>query len=234
LERLGINGGFFLAQLLNFLVLFGALTLLAWRPLVRALEARREKIAKGLEDARVAETARANAEREAEKTLEQGRAQANKVVEEARMRGEEQAKSVLDDARKEAETIRTRARSEAEEERNSLLGEVRTQVAQLAMAAAERVLGQSIDQGKAQGIINDFFSAVPAEARNVSGANVDVTTALPLSKPEQDNVTKQLGAQNVNFRVDPSILGGIVVRAGDRVIDGSVRSNLQNLAAQIR
>jgi F-type H+-transporting ATPase subunit b len=233
LEKLGINGGFLLAQILNFLVLFGALTFLAWRPLVRFLESRRERIAKGLEDARAAEMARANAERDAQKYLETQRTQANRMIDEGRTRGEEQAKTVLDEARHEAEDIRTRARSEAEEERNSLLGEVRTQVAQLAIAAAERVIGQSVDAGKAQAIINDFFTNVPADARNV-GDDVEVTTALPLNDSEKKDVQKQIGAKNVTYHVDPSILGGLVIRAGDRVVDGSVRANLQGLAANIR
>jgi len=233
LERLGINGGFLLAQILNFLVLFGALSLMAWRPLVKFLEARRERIAKGLEDARAAELARANAERDAQKYLEQQRTQANRLIEEGRSRGEEQAKSVLDDARHEADDIRTRARAEAEEERNSVLGEVRSQVAQLAIAAAERVIGQSVDAKQSQTIINDFFTKAPAEAKNL-GADVEVMTALPLSDAEKQNVQKQLGATNVVYHVDPSILGGIIVRAGDRVVDGSVRANLQGLAANIR
>ena len=233
MERLGINGGFLLAQILNFLLLFGLLAALAWRPLVRALEARRERIAKGLEDARAAEQARANAERDAQKYIEQRRAEANRLIDEGRARGEEQARAVLEDARREADDIRARARAEAEEERNAILGEVRSQVAQLAIAAAERVIGQSLDASKAQSVINNFFTAAPAEARSL-GDNVEVTSALPLSDAEKSAVAKQIGAQNVTYRVDPDILGGLVLRAGDRVVDGSVRNNLQALAAQIR
>jgi F-type H+-transporting ATPase subunit b len=233
LEKLGINFGFLLAQIVNFLIVAALLYFLMWKFLVKALEARREKIAKGLEDARAAETARANAERDAQKYLDQRRAEANKVVDEGRARGEEQAKSVLEEARREAESIRARARTEAEEERNTVLGEVRSQVAQLAIAAAERVIGQSLDKNAAGNIINSFFAALPADARNIGGS-IDVTSALPLNQEEQTYVKQQLGAQNVNFRVDPAILGGIVVRAGDRVIDGSVRNNLQGLAAQMR
>ena len=59
MERLGINGGFLLAQIVNFGLVALVLWALAWKPLVAALEARREKIAKGLEDARAAELARA-------------------------------------------------------------------------------------------------------------------------------------------------------------------------------
>jgi len=233
LSALGINGGYLLAQILNFLIIFLAITFLAWKPLIKVLETRRETIAKGLEDARAAEQARANAERDAQKYIDQKKAEANKFVEEGRARGEEQSRTVLADANHEAEEIRVRARAEAEEERNATLGEVRSQVAQLAIAAAERVIGQSVDAGKAQTIIDNFFSEVPAEVRNL-GEDVEVTSALPLSDAEQKKVTKELGAKNVSFKVDPNILGGLVLRSGERVVDASVRSNLTGLAANIR
>jgi F-type H+-transporting ATPase subunit b len=233
LEKLGINGGFLLAQIINFLILFGALTMLAWGPLVRVLESRREKIAKGLEDARAAEQARANAEREAQKYIEQRRVEANRLVEEGRTRGEEQARQVLAQAQSEAEEIRNRARQEAEEERNNVLGEVRTQVAQIAIAAAERVIGQSMDGQKAQAAIADFFSKLPADVQNF-GQEVEVVTALPLNDAEKKKIQQQTGAQNVNFRVDPAILGGVILRSGDKVIDSSARSGLQGLAQQMR
>ncbi|MBX3065835.1 MAG: F0F1 ATP synthase subunit B [Anaerolineae bacterium] len=231
MERLGINGGFLIAQIINFVIVFGVLSL-AWRPLVRALEARREKIAKGLEDARAAELARANAERDAQKYIDEQRTAAQRLVEEGRSRAEDQARVVLEEARREAEAIRVKARQDSEEERNASLSEVRSQVAQIAIAAAERVIGQSLDDKKSKSIINDFFTSIPAGASNL-GANVEVTSAMPLNDEEKKYVAQQIGASNPNFRVDPNILGGLVIRAGDRVIDGSVRSNLGKLAASI-
>jgi F-type H+-transporting ATPase subunit b len=232
-ERLGINGGFLLAQLFNFGIIFLLLTVLAWRPLIRALEARRERIAKGLEDARAAEQARANAERDAQKLIDQRRAEANKLVEEARARGDEQGKLIIEEARAEAEDIRTKARQDAEEERNALLADVRTQIAQLAIAAAERVVRQSLDEKRAQAIVADFFSRVPDGVQGL-GDSIEVVSALPLSDSEKKQVASQTGANDINYRVDPSILGGLVLRSGDRVVDASVRNNLQGLASQIR
>lgn len=234
MERLGINGGFLLAQIINFLILFIAMAALAWRPLIRALEARRERIAKGLEDARLAEQARANAEREAQKLIDQRRAEAQKMVEEGRARGEEQARTVISDAQREAEEIRQRARAEAEEERNATLGEVRSQVAQLAVAAAERVLERSLDDKTAHSVVADFFGKLPAEMKNLSGYDLEVTSALPLTDAEKQQIKSQTNANNITYKVDPEILGGLILRAGDQVVDLSVQSRLQGLATQMR
>ena len=60
---------------------------------------------------------------------------------------------------------------------------------------------------------------------------MNVTSALPLSAAEQDQVKGDLARQvgqigEVSFDVDPGILGGLVVRVGDKVIDGSVSGKL--------
>jgi F-type H+-transporting ATPase subunit b len=234
LGKLGINGGFLLAQILNFLIIFLVVALIAWRPLIRVLEARRERIAKGLEDARVAEQARANAERDAQKLIEERRIEADKLVEEGQRRGEEQARAVIEAANREAETIRVKALQEIEEKRTALLGEVRSQVVDLAIAAAQRVIGDTlVDKKHARAVIGDFFARAPAEAQGL-GQSVEVTSALPLTDAEKSEIQERIGAQEVAYRVDPSILGGLILRAGEKVVDASVRTNLQALAVQMR
>jgi F-type H+-transporting ATPase subunit b len=234
LAGLGINGGFLLAQILNFLIIFLVVALIAWKPLIRVLEARRERIAKGLEDARVAEQARANAERDAQKLIEQRRIEADKLVEEGQRRGEEQARAVLDAANREAETIRVKTLQEIEEKRTALLGEVRSQVVELAIAAAQRVIGDTlVDRDNARAVIGDFFARAPTDAQGL-GQSVEVTSALPLTDAEKGEIQARIGAEEVAYRVDPSILGGLILRAGEKVVDASVRTNLQALAVQMR
>jgi F0F1-type ATP synthase delta subunit len=45
----------------------------------------------------------------------------------------------------------------------------------------------------------------------------------------RQEITSKVGAQTVAFRVDPSILGGLVVKVGDKVLDGSVAGQLEGL-----
>jgi len=233
-DQLGINGGFLIVQLINFVIVFFILRAI-WPTLLKFLDDRSARIAKSLEDARVAEQARANAVNDAQQVMNEKRAEGAKLVEDARGQAEAQGKEVLDQARQEAEQIRTKARQDAEEERNQLLSNVRDQVVQLAMAASERLIGQSIalDPARSQQILNDFFTKSNTNLHNL-GNEVEVTTALPLNDHEKSALTQQLGAQSVNFRVDPSILGGVIARAGDTVIDGSVRAGLNDLGSRLR
>lgn len=183
MEALGINGGFLIAQIVNFIVVALILWVAVWRPMVKALETRKERIAKGLEDARAAEQALANAERDAQKLMDQRRMEANKVLEEARARSEDQTRGLIKAAQDESEQIRTKAREDAVAERDAILAGVRTQVAQISIAAAERLVGR-LDQARAQEIVNDFLAALPDDARGLGG-DVEVVSALPLTSDEQ-------------------------------------------------
>lgn len=232
LEPLGINAGYLLAQIINFGIIFGALTTLLWRPIINMLDARSAKIQKGLEDAAAAANARLNAEAEAEKILAAARTEAQGIIAESRGRGEEVAKTVEAEARTEAESIRAQARSAATEERDAQLAGLRTQVASISIALAQRLIGESLDAKRQQSLIDDFFAKVPASAKSLGG-HVEVVSAMPLSEAEQNKAKKEIGAENVTFTVDPSILGGLIIRSQDKVVDGSVRSGLSEIAGRL-
>ncbi len=233
LVPLGINTGYLIAQIVNFLLIALLLGAIIWRPLVNMLDSRSAKIEKGLEDAAAAANARRNAEAEAEKIQAQARADVNRAIEEARARGEEVGKQVEAEARAEADRIRAEAQARSNEERDRQLADLRGQVAAIAIAVAQRLIGESLDAKRQQALINDFFSKVPAEAKALTG-DVEVVSAMPLTDDEKTQVQGQIGANNITYSVDPSILGGIVVRSGERVIDGSVRSGLNDIAGRLR
>lgn len=233
IAALGLNGGYLIAQIVNFLIIFGALTAMLWRPALNMLDARSAKIEKGLEDAAVAANARRNAESEAERILAAARTEAAQVIEEARGRGDDVAKQIEAEARAEAEKIRTDARQSLEGERNAQLAGLRGQVAAISVAVAQRLIGETLDEKRQQALINDFFAKVPAEAKSLSGP-VEVVSAMPLDDKEQAKAKKEIGSDDVTFTVDPSILGGLIIHAGDRVVDGSVRSGLGEVAGRLK
>lgn len=233
LDALGINGGFLIAQLVNFGLVFVLLTAILWKPITRNLDARAFKAQKALEDSAAAATARRNAEAEAEKILAQARSDSAKSVEQARERGEEVGKQVETEARADAEKIRTDARAAAQVERDAELANLRGQVVSISTAIAQRLIKESlVDSARQQAIINDFFTKVPADAKGMGG-DVEVISAMPLAEGEKANVKRELGIDNVTFVVNPDILGGLIVRSGDRVVDGSVRSGLTDLTGRL-
>lgn len=233
LTPLGINTGFLLAQIANFLLIFGLLTVFLWRPMMNMLDNRAAKIQKGLEDAAAAANARRNAEADASKVLEEAKRQAALLIEEARVRGEEVGKVAATAAQAEADAIRADARVRAEEEVNRRLADLRGQVAAISVALSERLIGSGLDERRQQALVSDFFAKVPQGALSMAG-DVEVVSAMPLSDAEKAKVQQETGASSVNFAVDPNILGGLIVRSADKVVDGSVRNSLGDLASRLR
>ncbi len=233
MEGLGINLGYLLVQIIAFIVIYVLMTRFLYDPLSNVLRNRRMQIEKGLEDSAVAANARRNAEAEAEKVIADARAEAQRLIEEARGRGEEVAQSVQAEAHTEADTIRADARVRANEERDRQLADLRGQVVSIAVAMSQRLIGATLDEQRQQALVSDFFAKVPADAKSLKGS-VEVVSAMPLSDDEKKRVAKEIGSKDVSYVVDPSILGGLVLRSDDRVVDGSVRSNLTELAGRLR
>jgi F-type H+-transporting ATPase subunit delta len=84
--------------------------------------------------------------------------------------------------------------------------------------------------------IAKIFEEYKAESEGY--VDVEVTTAYAFSKEEKQNFTSTLEKKlskkvHMNVTVDKSLIGGVLVRAGDRVIDGSIRGQLQQLAKRL-
>jgi F-type H+-transporting ATPase subunit b len=223
------------------LIVFVVLRKWVYIPILSALEKRRVTIARGLEDARVAAEARENAEKEAAKITTEAQAKAGQIVREANERAEAVAREVKAETEAEAAREREVAMAELQQERERILSDLRGQVAALAMAVAQKLIGESLDEKRQHALINEFFSGVRAgevivldDMTGMAGASADVTSALPLSSEEKEivrrDILSKIGDQaTVTFRVDPSILGGLVVRVGDKVWDASVAGQMESL-----
>lgn len=229
MEGLGINLGYLIVQVGAFVVLILLMKAFAYDPIIRMLEERQQRIAKGLEDARQAAIARENADAEAKKVLEQARNEAAQIRSDATVEAEKTASGIVAKANEDAKKIVAEAAEDATEERDRILANLRSQVAAISIAAANKLVGETLDEKRQHAIIADFFAQVPDEVSGMSGDTAEVTSALPLNEKEKAQVQKALNVKEVKFRVNPNILGGLVIRVGDRVIDDSVANQMGEL-----
>jgi len=89
----------------------------------------------------------------------------------------------------------------------------------------------------------DQLTRIAAEFRRLDNLRRNIThatatSAAPLTPAETRALTQRLegstgGRIELEVQVDPSLLGGLVVRVGDRLIDGSVRGRLERLRNQL-
>lgn len=245
MEKLGINLGFLLIHIVNFAIIYVVLRAWVFGPVTKMLEVRRNKIAQGLEDARVAADARATAEKAADKIIGDAQLKANDIIRETTARAEVLQKEIVSEAKVGIDKERENALSEVEEERVRLLSEMRGDVSAIAIAAAQKLIGEALDEKRQRTLLAEFFSGVKdgkvvvIEGQTLTGVAAEVTSALPLTTEEQTSVKKDVLSKigdnaNISFKVDPAILGGLVVKIGDRVVDGSVAGQLSNLQRSLQ
>lgn len=245
MEKLGLNLGFLIVQILNFAIIMVVLIAWVYKPLMNMLQKRREKIEKGLEDAQVAADARANAEKDAEALKADAQAKAAQMIREATEKAEAANRDVRAAAEAEMANARKAGLVEMETEKERALNELRVHVTALAIAAAQRIIGETLDEKRQHALVDEFFSGLKAdkvvilEGATFTGDEAEVTSALPLTDNEKkkvmDDVLKRLGAKaKVSFNVDPNILGGLILRVGDTVIDGSVVNHVESLRESLR
>ncbi len=244
MDKLGISLGYLLFQIFNFAVMCVLLYAWAYKPILRMLDNRKKKIAQGLEDARVASEARANAEQEAGHIIAEAQNRANQLMRETTDRSEAVAREIRATAEAEASKEREVALAEVQMERDHMLTDLRSQIAALAIAAAQKLVGEALDERRQHALIDEFFSGIRAgrvvvlENANITGTSAEVVSALPLSDEEMEAVKRDIlakvGSQaTVSFRVDPNILGGLVIRVGGKQLDASVAGQLESLRQTI-
>ena len=240
LGNLGINLSYLVVQILNFLIVMLIMSFWAYKPILKVLDERRDKIAQSLEDAREAAEARANAQSEAEKILAEAQAERASIVADATQRAEKTSADMRAAAEQERAQLLDQAQEAVTEQKESALLDLRPHVATLAIAAANKIVAVGLDEARQRALVDEFFSGVSdgkvavLEGAKLKGQAAVVTSAITLKADEQTQIESGLkdklgGEADVSFRVDPAILGGIVVRVGEHEVDGSARRALETL-----
>ena len=134
-----------IGQLLSFILFVWFTKKYVWTPIIAALEERKEKIAEGLAAGERGLHDQQRAKNRAAKRIRKGKKQAAEIINLAQKRAAEIVDEAKENARTEGEHILTTARSEIEQESNRAKEELRGQVAQLAVAGAEKILRREVN-----------------------------------------------------------------------------------------
>lgn len=160
---LEINPGLILWTIITFVILVVLLRLVAWKPILAALNAREETIRDSL---RQADLARAEAEKLQKKNhdmLLQIEREAQLRMKQAREQAEVEREKMLESARQEIQRELTAAHQEIQMEKEHALTQLRDQVADLAVSAASKIIDLALDEQNQKKLVDDFISQLPSE-----------------------------------------------------------------------
>ncbi len=160
MEGLGINLGYLISQIINFVLLLVILRMFLYKPIVNMLDKRREKIRTDLEEAENARSQAEAARQEYEKQLEEAREERRSILAQAREQADKMREDLLDKARGEAQGLVAKTEEEMQSLRRQALAGAQDEIVELAMAAAGKVVGEALDPKAHRRLIQDFIAEV--------------------------------------------------------------------------
>ena len=144
LSAFGVNWKLLLAHGINFALLLAILSYFLYKPVLRMIDERREKIAEGVRTAERAARSLAEAQKKGDGIVGDASREAEALVKTARARAEEKGAEIVKSAEARAEGVLTDAATRAEEAKRQAIKESEKEIARAAMLAAEKILrGQS-------------------------------------------------------------------------------------------
>ena len=144
--RLGISIPTLIAQIINFVFLLVILRLFAYKPIMKMLDERARKIKESMEEVQKVKEQAAQTEEEFKKKVEAASKEGQEVIARAMRTGEEARQRAQLEAKQEAQVLVEKARIEIQRERDETISELRQEFADLAVVAAEKVIGKSLDK----------------------------------------------------------------------------------------
>ncbi|MBI2856432.1 MAG: F0F1 ATP synthase subunit B [Chloroflexi bacterium] len=162
---LGFHWPSLIVYLVNFVILLGVLYAVGYKPILRMLDQRSERIRESVEMAERVRQEAANQQEEMEKRLQEARQEGQSLLAQAREMAERYREEERGKARQEAEAFIARARDDIQRERDEAIEQVRRQFAELAIMAAERVIERSLDSNTHRDIIEKVLEESPQVGR---------------------------------------------------------------------
>ena len=148
----------------NFVVFLALIWTFAFTPISKILADRKARIEEGLKDAEQARRDRESAESERVAALQEARREANEILARAQKVAQETRDADIAATKADLEKMRERAAAEIEAEKVRAISEVRNEVADLALRAAGKVVGETLNGEREKRLVSEFLAETSGPA----------------------------------------------------------------------
>lgn len=163
---LDLDPGMMIWTWITFLVVLIILSKIALKPILAAIENREKTIRDDLDEAQ-------KQRQQAEDLLEKHRqmvsaaeSEGQKILKENQQLAEKARQEMIEKSRLEADKLIEKARQEIEHQKESALAELKSEVADLAIGAAEKIIHQSLDKEKQKTVVDEYIKSMPKTMKN--------------------------------------------------------------------
>lgn len=151
--------------LANVLILFLILRKILFKKIIDVMDARDADIKNNIEAGEKAKEDGMKFKSEYETKIQDARDEGQMIVDFARKRAEEKSDTIISEARKEAEYIKQKANNEIAKEKEQAFNNIKSEISEIAVLAASKVIEKDIDKAKHEDLIENFIKEV-GEAKN--------------------------------------------------------------------
>lgn len=144
-----------IAQIINFAIVLGVLWYFALKPLMKVMKKRSEDIETSLKQAKEIEQKLSEAEESKEKVITEAKQEAQIIMEKTSKQAEAMKSEKLQQTREEMEKLATKAKADIQSEKEKMVGEAKTEVADLVVAATEKIIKKNVDTETNRKLVED-------------------------------------------------------------------------------
>jgi F-type H+-transporting ATPase subunit b len=163
-EAAGLSINFFwvIVAALNFIVFLALMWRFAFDPIANILAQRKARIEQGLADAEAARRERETGAAEHAQVIAEARREARNLIVAAQKSAQDLRDADIAATREELERLRVKATADIAAERDRALADLRAQVADLALSAAGRVVGETMTDARQRRLVEEFLAEGPS------------------------------------------------------------------------
>lgn len=235
-------------QIINFALLVFLLSRFLFKPLQRTIGERAAQVEGKLDNAAKREAESYAKQREIEQRLEEVEKEAEALITQAQEQSRQEGAAIIEQARNRADQILAEAQQQAERERIESLRENYDQTLDTIIDLASGILRAVTVRQTHDDLVTNFAAYIwqrsPEEVAKYRRAlaerepTVFVYTPVSLTENQQTIIRDTLSSLadrrvNLEIQQDPSLIAGLQVRLGDRIVDNSLRKQLDQVRDQV-
>ncbi|MCK5413726.1 MAG: F0F1 ATP synthase subunit B [Candidatus Pacebacteria bacterium] len=159
-EKLGLDPKLLIAQVVNFVLLLVILQKIGYKPILKMLNDRTEKIEKSLKQAKKIEEELQNTEETKIAEIKKAKIESQEIIKEANELAEKKSQEMIEKTKVKTQEIVASAKQEIQAEKESSITEAKKEIADISVQIAKKIIGNNFDENREKEAVSDILTKI--------------------------------------------------------------------------